>query len=100
MMPFLENQKINQKIKNMNPLNVGQRQIQPKIDIKSTTPTLCEKCEGEAFQEAIILRRVSAIVTGTGKDGYLPVQVFACVKCGHVNSQFLPDELRSPTITS
>ena len=73
--------------------------IPTQIDLKNTEATTCESCGGEAFQEALVLRKVSAILTGTGKEGFLPVQVFACVKCGHVNQGFLPAELRKPKLT-
>jgi hypothetical protein len=66
-----------------------------QIDIKSTTAVACEKCKAEAFQQALILRKVSALLTGEGKEGYMPIQVFSCASCGHVNEQFLPEELRS-----
>ncbi|TRO56186.1 hypothetical protein E2P64_06210 [Candidatus Bathyarchaeota archaeon] len=70
------------------------RVIPSQIDLKNTEATACEKCGGEAFQEAVLLRKVSSILTGTGKEGYLPVQVFACIACGHVNRAFLPAEIR------
>lgn len=78
----------------MNRANV----IPTQIDLKNTESTLCESCGGETFQEALILRKVSPLLTGTGKEGFLPVQVFACAKCGHVNQNFLPAELRQPKI--
>jgi hypothetical protein len=66
-----------------------------QLDLKQTTATVCDSCKGEAFQEAIMLRRVSALLTGTGRGGFIPVQVFCCVKCGHVNDNFIPAELRT-----
>lgn len=79
-----------------------QGQVKPSFDITQTTAESCDSCKGEAFIEAIVLRKVSALLTETGKEGYLPVQVFACAKCGHVNTHFLPAELRpkpSPLLT-
>lgn len=86
----------------MNALNQpnNSRIIPSQIDIKTTTATLCDVCGGQAFQEAIVLRKVSALLSQTGKEGYLPVQTFCCVKCGNVNQQFLPEELKSPKISS
>ena len=69
------------------------------IDLKSTSPVQCEACLGEAFQEALMLRKVSPIITGTGREGFVPIQVFACAKCGHVNSNFIPADLRTSVIT-
>ncbi len=68
--------------------------IQTKIDIKQTTQTVCEKCGGEAFQEAFMLRKVSAIVSPNGQVGFLPVQIFGCMACGHVNPEFIPQEVK------
>ena len=31
-------------------------------------------------------------MTGTAQDALLPIPVFACSKCGHVNEEFLPKE--------
>ena len=69
-------------------------QVKPNIDISQTKAEVCENCNGEAFRDALLLRKVSPLLTETGKEGYLPIQVFACVKCGHVNSHFIPSELR------
>lgn len=70
------------------------------IDITQTSSTVCEECEKQAFQEAVVLRKISALLSPTGKEGFVPVQVFACVACGHVNNEFLPKELRKSKIIS
>ena len=70
----------------------------PQLDIKQTTSISCDNCKSQAFQEAVILRSVSAILSPSGKSGVLPVPCFACISCGHINSQFLPPELRENKI--
>jgi hypothetical protein len=67
--------------------------IKVNVSLDKTTPILCEKCEGQAFTSALILRKVSKFLTGTPQDGLFPVETFACVSCGHVNSEFIPKEL-------
>lgn len=69
-------------------------QVKPSLDIKSTTEVKCESCGCNSFIEAMLLRRVSALLTDTGKEGFLPIQVFACSACGHVNNGFIPAEIR------
>lgn len=71
-----------------------QGQLKPNVDISKTTPEVCDNCNGEAFREAFLLRKISALLTENGREGFVPVQVFACVKCGHVNEHFIPAELR------
>lgn len=75
-------------------------QQQKPIDIKLTGEVKCEICGCGAFQDAIILRSVSAILSGTGKAGFMPIQILVCSENGHINQQLLPKELQTPKITS
>ena len=59
------------------------------IDIEKTTPIKCESCENQGFEQVLLLRKVSALVSPTGKETIVPVAVFACAKCGHINQEFL-----------
>jgi hypothetical protein len=72
----------------------------PQIDISQTKEVICEACGGIAFVECVVLRRVSAIVSGTGKEGFFPVTSFGCLRCGIINQEFLPSQLRTPKITT
>lgn len=70
-----------------------QKPVQLKVSLDKTTPVTCESCEGQAFQEALMLRKVSKFLTGDTQDGILPIQIFVCAKCGHINKEFYPKEL-------
>lgn len=63
------------------------------IGFEQTTPVTCEECGGIFFEEAIHIRKASGILTGSSKPSYIPIPVFACKECGHVNSEFLPKEM-------
>lgn len=63
------------------------------LDLSQTAPVLCEECGGTYFEQALVIRRASGLLTGTGKPTYVPIPVFACKECGHVNSEFLPKEI-------
>lgn len=67
----------------------------PTFNANDTEAVKCEKCGGEIFQQGLMLRKVSALLTGTGKPGIIPVPVFICEKCGHVNSEFIPEEFKN-----
>ena len=67
----------------------------PNVDISQTTAVLCEECNGTFFEQALVLRRVSAFLTGQGKPGFVPIPVFKCSECGHVNGEFIPKEVQS-----
>ena len=63
-------------------------QMQEQIDISKTTPINCEKCENSTFKQTLLIRKMSALVSPNGQETVIPVAVFACEKCGHVNSEF------------
>ena len=68
---------------------------QPKIGLDQTTAIKCEKCGCETFTEAVMLRKVSAILTGTGQPGIIPIPTFICTRCGGINRDMLPKELQN-----
>ena len=75
-------------------MNLGNQQ-QPNISIDKTTPIICEECGNDTFVQALFLRKISPLLTGTGQEGVVPVPTFMCTKCNHVNKAFqlqlLPD---------
>jgi hypothetical protein len=64
--------------------------ITPK-DLKTLT---CENCQGEVFDEGIIIKTVSPLLTGNGKEGMLQIPAFYCVKCQTVVDKYLPEDMR------
>jgi len=64
------------------------------VSLDQTLPVECEECGGLYFEQALHIRKVSGLLTGTGQTSYLPIPVFACKACGHVNTEFLPKELK------
>ena len=77
--------------------NNQQKPMQLKVSLDKTVPITCESCGSSAFQEAIMLRKVSKFLTGDAQDGVLPIQTFVCAKCGHINEEFMPKELSKNT---
>ena len=63
-------------------------QMQEQIDISKTSAVKCEACENQTFKQSLLLRKLSALVSPNGQEILVPVQVFACEKCGNVNSDF------------
>ena len=63
-------------------------QAQQTIDMSQTTPVKCEKCENSTFKQTLLIRKLSALVAPNGQETVIPVAVFACEKCGHVNAEF------------
>ena len=65
-----------------------QGQQQMNVDISQTTEMKCEKCGNNTFKQTMMLRKLSAIVSPNGKETIIPVGVFACESCNHVNEEF------------
>lgn len=56
---------------------------EPSISLKDTKEVACT-CGSTLFKQALSLREVSELLTGTGRKEYVPVAVIACDKCGKV----------------
>lgn len=67
---------------------MNQQQI--NISPKDMEDMKCEQCENDTFIQSFLLKKVSRFVTGQMEDGVIPMQVFSCYKCGHINKEFLP----------
>jgi len=74
---------------------MSQEQLQMNISLDKTAELKCDECGNPAFQEVVLLRKASRFITGTSQDAMIPIPVFACSKCGHVNEEFLPVQLRT-----
>ena len=62
------------------------------VDFSQTTAEVCEACGNETFVQVFKMRKLSALLSPTGQSTMIPIQVFACAKCGNINSAFQPKE--------
>lgn len=61
------------------------------IDAKHvfTAPNVvCPNCGNKVFVEAAILKKLSPILSPTGKEELYPIPVFVCSKCGTVPEEY------------
>ena len=63
------------------------------IDLTHAKTLECEKCQSVGFRQTMMLKRLSALVSPTGQEALVPVMVFACEKCSHINKEFENAEL-------
>ena len=68
------------------------QQPQMNVDFSQTTAEICEKCENDTFQQVYQMRKLSALLSPTGQEAMIPIQVFCCAKCGNIKKGFLPKE--------
>tara|TARA_R100001129_G_scaffold133834_1_gene95146 strand:+ start:153 stop:404 length:252 start_codon:yes stop_codon:yes gene_type:complete len=55
-----------------------------QLDISKTDTIVCENCGNASFIQAFFLKKVSALVSPTGKEAVIPIQVFSCGNCGTI----------------
>lgn len=74
----------------------NQPKIQQRVNITidQLTPVICEACKGEVFNEGVMLREVSPLISGEREPKLAPIPVFICLNCKEVLQKTLPEALR------
>ena len=62
---------------------------QVKVDITKAETVKCEYCGNALFISSTIIKRLSALLSPTGQEAMIPVQVYSCGNCGAVAEGFL-----------
>jgi len=60
------------------------------VDLSQAQDIVCKSCGNYTFQNVFIMKKVSALLSPTGKEGVVPIPTFACNACGFINEEFLP----------
>ena len=64
--------------------NIQREQPGLQIDLSKAETIVCENCGNASFIQAFFLKKVSALVSPTGKEALIPIQVFSCGNCGTI----------------
>lgn len=60
------------------------------IDISKAEDVKCDNCGNYTFQEVVLMKRVSPLISPTGQEALIPIPTFACNACGFINKAMLP----------
>ena len=63
-----------------------------QIDLSKTDTIVCEECGNASFIQAFFLKKVSALVSPTGKEAIVPMQVFSCGNCGTIPKNMIDQQ--------
>ena len=55
-----------------------------QLDISKADTIVCEECGNASFIQAFFLKKISALMSPTGKEAIVPMQVFSCGNCGAI----------------
>ena len=58
------------------------------IDLTHAKTLECEKCQNKGFRQTLMLQNLSPLMSPSGQEAIIPVGVFACESCNHVNAEF------------
>ena len=75
----------------------GKDQPKAQINIKpeDLKDIACENCGCKYFRQVNAFKRISALVSPTGKEQIVPVPTFRCDECGFINDEFRPIEQKT-----
>ena len=76
------------KRKNRPPVG-AQPQSEVQVDLKKAETIKCDDCGNYLFITAHVIKRLSAIMSPTGQEAMIPVQVYSCGNCGAVPKTLL-----------
>jgi len=62
-----------------------------QIDLSETESIKCEECGNYSFIQTYFLKRISPLLSPTGEEAIVPIQVFSCGNCGDVPKKMMPD---------
>jgi hypothetical protein len=80
----------------------GQPQQGPRVTpemVKNAKTLTCE-CGGIVFENGLVIKRVSAILSPTSQEMDIPIQVFLCKGCGLALPETDPDGVLPESIKS
>ena len=64
-------------------------QQQVKVDLSQAETTKCEYCGNYLFIKSSIIKRLSPLLSPTGEEALIPIEVYSCGNCGKVPTSML-----------
>ena len=73
-------------------IKMNQSQQQVNINPDDLVDVVCNECGGQTFVQAFLFKKLSAVLSPNGKESMIPLQIFKCDSCGHINDEFIPNK--------
>tara|TARA_B100002019_G_scaffold223929_1_gene196842 strand:+ start:2767 stop:3039 length:273 start_codon:yes stop_codon:yes gene_type:complete len=73
---------------------------QVKVDLSQAETMKCEDCGNVVFIKGTVLKRLSALVSPTGQEAIVPIEIFSCGNCGKVPKSMMKDIGEESGLTS
>ena len=62
----------------------GSKGQQVTVDLSQAENIVCKSCGNYSFIQIFFLKRISALMSPSGQEAIVPVQVYSCGNCGEV----------------
>ena len=66
-----------------------QPQQEVQVDLSKADTIKCDDCGNYLFITSHVIKRLSPIMSPTGQEALVPVQVYSCGNCGKVPKMFI-----------
>ncbi len=70
--------------------NQPQNKMQVNVDPRTLPSLTYDECKNDRFEVSYVLKKVSPLLSGASKEQYIPIDLFVCKKCGHLNDSLNP----------
>ena len=64
---------------------------QVKVDLSQAETMKCEYCGNYLFIKSSIIKRISPLMSPTGEEALVPIEIYSCGNCGKVPKTMLGD---------
>ena len=60
-----------------------------KVNPTNLDDVKCDKCGNYTFMKVQLMKRMPALISPTGVEAFMPMDVYSCAACNHVNTRFI-----------
>jgi hypothetical protein len=71
----------------------GNMKVAITSEMVANAPTVTCDCGGIVFSEKLVFKKMSALISPSGKEEMFPLNAMICEKCGKVPSIFDPNDM-------
>jgi hypothetical protein len=65
-------------------------QQQVNINLNDAQDLTCKHCGNHFFNTVYMFKKISALVSPSGRESIVPIETFSCIECGTVPPELLP----------
>jgi|TARA_R100000458_G_C8204151_1_gene193727 DNA-directed RNA polymerase subunit RPC12/RpoP len=59
------------------------------LNLDNATDISCDECGSTAFVQVFLIKRISPLVSPNGQEMMVPLPLFKCSSCEHINESFI-----------